>query len=217
MTKKEITKLIMLMSATYPNYKVNDLDTTISAWSLMLEDISYKDAEIAFVSYVRSDTSGFAPSPGQLIDKITAPQRFAQLTETEAWALVRGAMNGSIYHYQERFAGLPETVRKAVGSADNLRAWAITDIDDVETVIQSNFMRAYRVECSRETELSKMPAEIKGMISKTLAAKESRIRIGKPAEEGFEELPESVSDDFDRDVALAELRDTLEQQLLNSN
>ena len=67
----------------------------------------------------------------------------------------------------EEFSKLPPLVQKAVGTSDNLRNWSQTNLDSVETVIQSNFLRAYRVEAQRAAEISKMPSDVKTMIENT--------------------------------------------------
>lgn len=68
---------------------------------------------------------------------------------------------------KEEFSKLPPLVQKAVGTPDNLRNWSQTNLESVETVIQSNFLRAYRVEAHRAAEISKMPSDIKTMIENT--------------------------------------------------
>ena len=67
----------------------------------------------------------------------------------------------------EEFAKLPPLVQKAVGTPDNLRNWAVSDYQTIESVIQSNFLRTYRTVVKRESEINCMPNEIKALIDKT--------------------------------------------------
>ena len=79
----------------------------------------------------------------------------------QAWGLVRKAINNSGYHSEEEFAKLPPLVQKAVGTPGQLKQWGMSDIESIETVAQSNFMRTNRAVAKREDEVSRMPKEIK--------------------------------------------------------
>lgn len=70
MTRDEAKKIIMLLSATYPNFKPLDLTSTVDAWAMLLGDCDYNQAAEALADYIKSDTSGFAPSIGQLLDRM---------------------------------------------------------------------------------------------------------------------------------------------------
>jgi len=109
------------------------------------------------------------------------------MTELEAWALVRRAicdasmgqesrlfMNGMMddrTSAERNYEALPETVRRLIGSASQLSAWADLEQDDVETVIQSNFMRSYRARAAQERDEKAIPEAVKtlfGSITKQL-------------------------------------------------
>lgn len=182
MTREEAKKLVRIVVSSYPNYKPTNLTDTVDVWTLMLEEFSYQQVAAALKAYILSDTSGFAPSIGQLIDKVqTIHDTNPQLNEMQAWALVSKALKNGTYGAQEEFDKLPPTVQKAVGSPSQLRNWAVTDEESIENVIQSNFMRTYRVICQREKEISKMPTDIKAIMQqnsseKLLYTKEQEIK-----------------------------------------
>ena len=155
------------MVDSYPNYKPNNISETVDVWHMMLSEYTYEQISVALKAYILSDTSGFAPSIGQLVDKIktvTIPQ---ELNEMEAWSLVSKAIRNSGYNSIEEYAKLPTLVQKAVGTPDNLRNWAVSDYQTIESVIQSNFLRTYRTVVRRENEINCMPNEIKALIDKT--------------------------------------------------
>lgn len=165
MTREEIKKIIMVMAASYPNYKPLDISMTVDAWQMMLEEYSYNEIALALKAYITSDSSGFAPSIGQLIEKlhiITDPQ---EMSELEAWGLVYKAICNSGYNAESEFAKLPEACQRAVGNPANLREWAMMDIDTVQSVEQSHFIRNYRTILSRMREEAKMPQEVKALIA----------------------------------------------------
>jgi hypothetical protein len=164
MTRKEAVKIIRIMCDCYPNYKPSNLSETVDVWQMMLDEYSYSQVSIALKAYVTSDTSGFVPSIGQLINKLHEVQSPQELNEMEAWMLVSRALRNGYYGAVEEFNKLPPLVQKAVGSPDNLRNWALTDSKSIENVVQSNFMRTYRTVVSRDKEYQKMPKDIKALI-----------------------------------------------------
>ena len=163
MTREETVKIIRIMVDSYPNYKPNDISETVDVWHMMLSDYDYNLVAMALKSYILSDTSGFAPSIGQLVDKmksITSPQ---ELNEMEAWSLVCDALQNSGYNYAEEYAKLPPLVQKAVGLPTQLQTWALTENLNKD-VVGSNFMRCYRIEVERQKEISKMPQNVREML-----------------------------------------------------
>lgn len=167
MTREETVKIIRIICGSFPNFKPSDLSETVDIWNMMLDEYRYNQIAGALKSYILADSTGFAPSIGQLIAKVKTIEEPAQLNESEAWGLVSKAIRNGYYGAVEEFSKLPPLVQKAVGTPDNLRNWSQTNLESVETVIQSNFLRAYRAEAQRAAEISKMPSDIKTMIENT--------------------------------------------------
>lgn len=67
MTVKEARKIIAVIMVTYPNYKPVDVELAAKIWSDTTDEYDYESVDSALKYYIRSDTSGFAPSPGQII------------------------------------------------------------------------------------------------------------------------------------------------------
>ena len=170
MTKDEIRKLLYMINSIYPNFKVNNPEQMIEIWTEFLEDQDANAIAASLKMYVRSDTSGFAPSIGQLIQgayKLTVKE---ELTPGEAWSMVHRAICRSTYYATEEFNKLPKTVQRAVGSADQLRAWA-TDEYFNEGVASSNFRRAYQNACDQKRNEALIPADVAKMIESLTAPK----------------------------------------------
>lgn len=162
MTRDETKQLLMRISSVYPNWKPQaELKYVVETWWEYLSEYAYNEMKTALKAYISTDTSGFAPSIGQLIDKMMAISTPDELSEMEAWYLVSRALRNGYYGAEQEFEKLPTLVQKAVGAPSQLRNWSQTDNESVENVIQSNFMRTYRTVVSREKEMSKMPQEIK--------------------------------------------------------
>lgn len=169
MTREETVKIIRIMCDCYPNYKSNNLSETVDVWQMMLDEYSYNQVSIALKAYVTSDTSGFAPSVGEIVAKIQLVSQPQELDGMAAWGLDSKALRNGTYGAVEEFNKLPPLVRQAVGMPDNLKNWATSDYQTIETVIQSNFLRTYEVVVKRANEINRMPDNIKSLIEKTNA------------------------------------------------
>lgn len=163
MTRDETIKILMVVQAAYPNYKPRDKTVAVNVWSEMLADIPYEQVSMAVKAYIQSDKNGFAPSIGEVREKVK--NIFAEedeLNETAAWSLVLKAIRRSTYYSDEEFAKLPPVVQRAVASPRQLREWAtLEDVDGKTiTVIQSNFQRTFRAEQQKERERNKLSPDV---------------------------------------------------------
>lgn len=163
MTREETQNLLAMIQATYPNFNPPDKTAAVNAWRMALSDCEWDTVQRAFAIYMRTNASGFAPSPGQIMEKImllTSPQ---EMNELEAWALVSKALRNSTYNSVEEFEKLPASVQKAVGRPEQLKIWAMDETFN-ESVASSNFMRSYRVVMDRRKELNKLPEKIRALV-----------------------------------------------------
>ena len=161
MTIDETKMLLMTVESLYPSWHPVEIQFTIKAWHQLLADYDFKTIQAALYAYASTETKGFAPSPGQLKNQIPMPN---DMTALEAWSLVYGCIGNSIYHSKENFDGLPDTVKRAVGSADILRQWAMTDASQL-TVIQANFIKTYNVEKQKQSEQLKIPVNVRNVLT----------------------------------------------------
>ena len=167
MTRDEAKKIIMIISASYPNFKPQDIRMTVDIWHSMLDEYSYTQVSIAVKAYIASDTSGFAPSIGQVVGLMKKIEEPEELNEMEAWGLVSRAIRNGYYGAEKEFEKLPPLVQKAVGAPGQLRNWSQTDIESIESVAQSNFIRNYRSVVKSSQETARMPESIRKLIEQT--------------------------------------------------
>jgi len=169
MTREETKELLMMIRALYPNFTVKpeEMTPTINAWHLMLKDYPAEAVKAALEIYVKTNNTGFAPSASQLIGCMYAPKKSEQLTEGEAWALVKKAIRDGGYHARERYDELPEIVQRAVGDASMIHQWAMCDSDEVNSVIMSNFQRTYKALLSKQEFNDKVPSQLREAITGT--------------------------------------------------
>lgn len=178
MHREDVIKVLMMIQAAYPNYKPQDKTIAVNTWYMMLKDYECQVVEAALKMYIATDTIGFAPAIGQIIDKIKSVTSPNELNGMEAWSLVSNALRNGYYGAEQEFEKLPVTVQKAVGSPDNLRNWAQSDSKSIETVIQSNFMRTYETELKRQNEELKIPADVRQLINSISVGKQRLIESG---------------------------------------
>ena len=161
MTRVETIAVLALLKAAYPNFykgmPQTDLQAVVNLWSLHFAGEDADTVTAAVHTLISSRTEGYPPTIGAVkeqIDNLTAKDA---LSETEAWAMVSKAARNGLYGYREEFEKLPEPVKKAVGTPEQLRAWAMMPADEVESVVASNFRRSYRDNARREKENRLLP------------------------------------------------------------
>ena len=162
--REETVKIIRIICDCYPNYKPNNLTETVDVWNIMLSDYTYEQVSVALKAYILADTNGFAPSIGQLVDRVNTFSHPQELNELEAWSLVYKAIRNSSYNSEYEFSLLPDMVRKAVVTPNQLRTWAM-DENFNEQVVSSHFIRCYRSEVAKDKDFRKMPANIQSLIN----------------------------------------------------
>lgn len=166
MEREEFKILVKAMKAVYAQPTFIPDQDAFNVWYALLQDFTYEQANLAVQKYMI--TEKFPPTIADIRQKASEIVRpdMDSITELEAWSLVRKAIRNSGYHEEEEFEKLPEACRMAVGSAANLREWAMMKIDEVETVEQSHFIRNYRTVQKRMKEVATIPDTMKTLIAK---------------------------------------------------
>ena len=172
--REETVKIIRIICDCYPNYKPNNLTETVDVWNMMLSDYTYEQVSLALKAYILADTNGFAPSIGQLVDRVNTFSHPQELNELEAWSLVYKAIRNSGYNSEYEFSLLPDMVRKAIGTPNQLRTWAM-DENFNEQVVSSHFVRCYRSEVAKDKDFRKMPANIQSLINNNSKAQIDKV------------------------------------------
>lgn len=167
MTEAEVLKVIYTIKAAYPSHYAGftrlDFDNMVNVWDGTLDGYTYGQVSAGLNMFLASDTRGFPPVPGQVIECIQRMQRPAaeDYTSTECAALIRRALSNAAYHAEEEFERLPEICRRAVGAPHNLVEWSQLDTREVETVVMSQIIRALEAARIRMREDAKIPESVK--------------------------------------------------------
>lgn len=169
MNKAETIKILALLQANYPD-SFRDMSEIavngrVNLWHEVFKDNSYAEVTAAVMAHISSDTNRFMPPVGVIKNKLVELKSDAgDLTELDAWRLVSKATRNGYYGSEEEFAALPPMVQKVVGSPAMLKAWSQLSQEEVETVVQSNFMRSYRAKVKAEKEALTLPVGTKDFI-----------------------------------------------------
>ena len=154
MTIEDTQKVIAYVTAAYPRYftyvTAEAARNMITVWNDTFAEYSVDAVMTGVRGYISAENGGFPPSPGQIISYIHMIGHPADHSGTEAWALVRRAVNVPWDQFEASFATLPKCVQIAVGSPESLKELAKMDLQQFETVAQSNFLRMYDAAKRRE-------------------------------------------------------------------
>ncbi|KAK8835469.1 hypothetical protein M9Y10_004573, partial [Tritrichomonas musculus] len=161
-------QVLKILKKAYPNFykgfSKGDSKDAIDLWAMMFEDEDVFTVANAVKAHIAMDEKGFPPVIGQIKSKIQSLSRKSIVTEFEAWEKVKNAVRNSLYNSGEEYAKLPENIQKLIGSSSTLREWAMLDISELDTVVQSNFMRSYRAGVEYEKEYLAMPKSVREFI-----------------------------------------------------
>lgn len=165
MTREEFSIIVKGLKAVYTQQTFIPDKDAFNVWYELLKDIDYANCNMAVQRYIISER--FPPTIADIRDYVFKNDKSNNgLNESYAWSLVRKAISDSSYHSEERFNELPETIQKAVGSANQLRIWA-TDGDFNDGVVQSNFLRSYRQVIETNQKMEILPQNLRNMIENT--------------------------------------------------
>jgi hypothetical protein len=164
MTREQTKEILAVLKAGYPNFykdmSKNEAKNIIDLWTTMFANDSAEIVTEAVKSLICSNK--YPPTIADVKEKIYMITQPQTLTEIEAWQMVRGAIN--YFNASESFASLPQILQKLVGSPNQLREWAMLEAKDVDSVIQSNFMRSYKAKVAQEKDYAMLPASTKELI-----------------------------------------------------
>ena len=165
MTREEVKQLLENIQADYPSWRPEiPLGKLVDRWTERLQFFDAEAIQYALIAYGYTDTKGFAPSVGQLLDQLSKSVKTD--SALEAWSTVYGMMKNSIYHSVENFNSLPPLVQRCVGSPEVLRQWAMSNESNVQ-VIQANFIKTYNIEADKARELVKVPSAVRDLLTNT--------------------------------------------------
>lgn len=147
MTRTEAMKIVAILETNWSPMK--DQEAAYDLWASSFDDVPYHMVYTAVMAYVQSSTSAYRPTVGQIREMMRDILYGRSMTETEAWLLVKGcfheAQEGAetLRGAKSAWKKLPEDIQRLV-TPRQLRDWNGIETEQLDTVIQSNFMRSFR-------------------------------------------------------------------------
>lgn len=168
----ETAKLMAILETAYPMFYAKktqqEREDAIRLWAEMFADEPGELVAVAVKALIKSRVSTFPPGIGEITEMIQQITQPDQMTELEAWGLVRKAVSNSNYNSAEEFNKLPVVVQRLVGAPSQLREWAAMDSETLNSVVASNFQRSYKVRAKNERDYLALPSSVKAFMA-TLA------------------------------------------------
>ena len=175
MTDIDVAGVMDLLDEFYPAFYAKRTDEErleiADLWAVVFAADDPRLVVAAVRSFIEMDEKGFPPVPGQIKAKMRLIMAHGELPETEAWSMIRKAVRNSGYESQEEFERLPPPLKKLVGSASQLREWALMDSGTLNSVVSSNILKAYRTQTAREREFNALPPDVRALVPQSTDAK----------------------------------------------
>lgn len=168
MTREDTIKILSVLRGAYPAFyrdiTKQEAESTIALWESMFDEEPYELVGAAVKAFISGDAKGFPPAIGQIKERIRQITQPEDMTEQEAWSLVSKALRNSTYGSEEEFEKLPPVLQAVVHDPGQLRQWAMSPAEDVETVIASNFMRSFKAKQKVSKEYMALPTSVKQLM-----------------------------------------------------
>lgn len=183
MTRQEAIAIMAMLKTAYPSFykdlSKEELNAAVNLWATMFSD----DPAYIVTEAVKSliCTLKYPPTIADVKEKIAMITQPPTMTEMEAWDMVKSAI--SYYYAAEKFERLPPMLKRIVGSPNQLREWALMDVETVNSVIQSNFMRSYRAKMKQEKEYAMLPESTRQLIQSIADKMDMKAITGGKANE----------------------------------
>lgn len=147
MTRVEAMKIVAMIETNWQ--PVKDQEAAYDLWASAFQSEPFELVNTAVMALIQTDLSDFRPTVAKVRRKMHDIVFGRRITETEAWLCVKNSLPEA-QEWPETLKGaksawnkLPEDVRKLV-TPKQLLDWNSVGVEQMDTIIQSNFMRSYR-------------------------------------------------------------------------
>lgn len=150
MNKVETAKIIAVLKISGVDFKAND-EMVVSLWVDIFKEDKYEDVNIAIKKLLKQEKQLFVNGLIAKIKDLLVPEDLF-LDSSTVWNEVRIAMHKShpdvTSETVNAWNSLSPIIQKVLGNSHTLIEWEYeTNIDDLNTVIKSNFIKEYNYIC----------------------------------------------------------------------
>lgn len=164
MTRAEFIQVVLVLESMYDSLKVSQNDFAVEAWYGVLGHIGMDQMQLIIKKHVAQ--SRFKPTPNDILTHyVEITEIEPQMSEVEAWGMVKKAIRNATYNSKSEFDKLPEIIQKTIGTADVLKSWAMEESENTDKITGSNFMRSFRDVRERDKQYKVLPNDVKQLIS----------------------------------------------------
>lgn len=183
MTEQETKSVLSYLNATWDMAKDKDPRQVLAVWQDIFAEDDVRLVQAAVKLYVNQEK--FPPKPADIRAKMKKLVQEREGTEMEAWNKVRRAIHGASMENWSRtltengpgkpsavvaFEKLPPEIRTVVGCPEQLANWEMLDSKQLDTVVQSNFMRSYRTVIEDKERMEMLPEGMRQVLPEAKAA-----------------------------------------------
>ena len=173
MTREELLPVLAIIRTNYRlqfrDMSKDEANDMLNLWAIAFSNDDAEVIRAAVWSYMNAKND-FAPKIGDIREIANRLVGGDELTEGSAWNMVAKAIKNGIYGSAEEFAKLPKEVQRIVGSPNQLRDWAEMETDTVNSVVASNFQRAFRRYQESRNNYEAIPMPIRLRLEKSYGA-----------------------------------------------
>lgn len=169
MNTVETKKIMAALWAAYPGFYAKagneDQANAVELWQTCFDAEPYELVSAAVYALIKTRPNSYPPAIGEVTAQIQRLIRPNEMTAMEAWGLVAKALRNSAYGSEEEFAKLPPAVQRVAHSPAQLREWALMDAGTVQSVVASNFQRAYAARQKSDREFEALPPAVRQYVA----------------------------------------------------
>lgn len=146
MTRSETAKLFMLLHAAYPQFysNVNEVEANeaLALWSDVFSDERSEVVGYALKRLIRTH-GRFPPTIADVVEKIEELKSAArhEPTNEELWQILREGVMDGLFGAEEHFKEFPPVLKRYCGGPEWLRDHAVIELNIMDTVVKSQFMK----------------------------------------------------------------------------
>lgn len=119
MNREETRNILTILRVNYPTSFTNvsnekDMNLIVNTWGILFKNDNVSDVYNAILKIIASNTSGFAPTIGQIKDVMNQPFKNCVMSDEKAWSIVLNNAKVDFNQAKRNFEGLPGNIKKAV-------------------------------------------------------------------------------------------------------
>ena len=151
MTKEEVRGILSALRAMYPNsytnFTMEGSQLVIDMWHSILKDEDLRLVQAAIRACVANNSTNFAPTIGEIRQKMQELAGVGGTTAEQAWETARSFWSNigsdNAWEIEEEWRQLPEEIRRIYTPADMVELGFHTSSRDITTFEKPKFMKRY--------------------------------------------------------------------------